>query len=945
MKRGYKNLLSVLGGLGLILPLAGCETDAQEAQAEPATNPAKVADAGATTGAVQNATVTAPDDATKTAAAGSDASTALTNVATATTTAAANTGTNAVVEPAGPRIPTTLPANVMLSKGVEEVIKLAQAGLSETVILLYIEKFPEPFDIDAAEIVYLNDIGIASTVLAAMLNHDGKGEDVLHEAFDTNKTQVATAPLPPPQTTASGQLEVSSNYVAQPGPVVTQDPYAQAQAQVPVVVEQQPTTVVVEQQPAVTYSYFYSSLAPYGSWVSVPDYGWCWQPTIGVTHRSWRPYLHGGRWLNSDVGWYWHSDYSWGWAPFHYGRWHCAPRYGWVWTPDYTWGPSWVTWRSSGAYCGWAPLPPHCDVRPGFGFSYWGSNVGFSFGFGYSHNYYAWVPSGRFCDRRLTDHVVHSERTANIYKDSTVVNNYIVGNNNTIVNNGISRDEVRSRSGSELPRVRVADASSAPAGRLVQPDRPVREGTENVVYRPERPAPSLVRAHEQTRSRNELARPADASPGATAGVIPARTERPQRGSTSPALGVAEGQSGSGGGSRPALPSRVDRGERGSGETARSQIATVRPSDRGVFATPAPVRPEPDRSAEILRNRNSRSTQEALVRPSTGTGTGGSLGGSAAVVPSRPAADSTSRPTSQGSSIAPRFTPGTANSGSTASSGGRGSTETVRPNWGSRSGGGANEASPALGSSQSGARNEVGRPRSGITAPAAQQAPSGQGPRQVETGRPGTSASRTSPGISQPRSAEPARSPDLVRPQPQVSRPAITQSPSVSRPAPTAVQPVTPAPIARSNPNSQARETISISPQPIQRSTTPSQNFQAPPSAVRPSVTPRTESFSRPSSSAPTIRSAPPTTVVRPAPVTRSQSSSPSISSSPSSARSSPSVSSAPINGGSFRSAPPASAGTPTVSRPSAAPSQQRSAPQQSSPSGGSSGRGRVEIGR
>ena len=32
--------------------------------------------------------------------------------------------------------------------------------------------------------------------------------------------------------------------------------------------------------------------------------------------------------------------------------------YGWCWAPDTVWGPSWVTWRYSGDYCGWAPLPP-----------------------------------------------------------------------------------------------------------------------------------------------------------------------------------------------------------------------------------------------------------------------------------------------------------------------------------------------------------------------------------------------------------------------------------------------------------------------------------------------------------------------------------------------------------------------------------------------------------
>jgi len=27
------------------------------------------------------------------------------------------------------------------------------------------------------------------------------------------------------------------------------------------------------------------------------------------------------------------SDYNWGWAPFHYGRWAYDPFYGWMWVP------------------------------------------------------------------------------------------------------------------------------------------------------------------------------------------------------------------------------------------------------------------------------------------------------------------------------------------------------------------------------------------------------------------------------------------------------------------------------------------------------------------------------------------------------------------------------------------------------------------------------------
>lgn len=913
MKSRFHNLLSVFGAAVLVIPFAGCETDAEEAGQVPVVTNAVVA-TPATGDSPTSATNTAANAGTNTTVASSEAGS--TNVATTTN---AVSGTNTVVSQQTTivnRIPPALPAGLKLSKGVEEIVKLAQAGVSETVMMLYIEKSTESFDLEAAEIIYLNDIGIPSTVLAAMLNHDGEPEDVLHDALgeSTNTTQVATAPPPPAQTVAPGAtqpVEVSSNYVAAPqygGTVV--DPNAQQPVvvQQPAVVVQQPAVVVA--QPAVTYSYFYSSLAPYGSWVEVPDYGWCWQPTIAVSHRGWRPYVHGGRWLHSDVGWYWSSDYSWGWAPFHYGRWYSAPHAGWVWVPDYTWGPSWVTWRRGRDYCGWAPLPPRCDVRPGIGFSYWGSDFGFSFGFGYSHDYYTFVPTRRFCDRRVIDHVVATDRSVNIYRDSTVVNNYIVGNNNTIVNNGIGRDYVANHTQNEIPRVRVADAATA--GRPVQPDRIQRAAGENVVYRPNRPAPNLVAAHEAAvaRTRNETARPQGDGSVTPGNLIPGRTERPN--TVSPTLGAAS-----------------------AGRSSSSLSETIRPqiTDRGgaapVFGTPAPIRPEPDRSAEILQSRTSRANQEAAVRPSATRNPISRVDRSSSVI--RPDAsgrldgsdrsDPSSRP---GGTLAPRFTP--------SPSTGTVPSQTVRPGTG---------------------RGEIGRP--GATTPSvpptaspstiAPSSPAGRG----ETARPAVTPSgrplpATSPSFNR-RGSEPARSPDLAAPQ--VSRPVpnVPSSGSTTRtftrPAPNTAP--TPVPMNRpsttvapsvSRPVPPAQGNINITPQPIQRS---APTYQAPAPAVRPNVIPRSETFSRQSSP---VQSAPPPVVVRPqsitpvAPVQRSapiQRSAPVVrpQSAPSVQRNAPSVNQAPINGGSFRSAPPAQASRPNV--------------QPGGPSG--SGRGRVEIGR
>jgi hypothetical protein len=60
----------------------------------------------------------------------------------------------------------------------------------------------------------------------------------------------------------------------------------------------------------------------------------------------------------TEYGWTWVSDWDWGWAPFHYGRWLTIGGYGWCWVPGTIWGPAWVSWRYGGGYAGWAPLPP-----------------------------------------------------------------------------------------------------------------------------------------------------------------------------------------------------------------------------------------------------------------------------------------------------------------------------------------------------------------------------------------------------------------------------------------------------------------------------------------------------------------------------------------------------------------------------------------------------------
>lgn len=103
------------------------------------------------------------------------------------------------------------------------------------------------------------------------------------------------------------------------------------------------------------HSLFYEQLAPYGRWMDVSGYGYCWRPTL--TMARWKPYVD-GCWVWSSMGWTWQSNEPFGWATYHYGRWVNLSRHGWVWVPGSEWAPAWVSWRQSRDHVGWAPLPP-----------------------------------------------------------------------------------------------------------------------------------------------------------------------------------------------------------------------------------------------------------------------------------------------------------------------------------------------------------------------------------------------------------------------------------------------------------------------------------------------------------------------------------------------------------------------------------------------------------
>jgi hypothetical protein len=102
---------------------------------------------------------------------------------------------------------------------------------------------------------------------------------------------------------------------------------------------------------------FHPVLDAHGSWVEDPTYGTAWVPNAAEVGAGFAPYETAGHWEYDDTDYVWVSDYDWGWAPFHYGRWMYA-SVGWMWIPGRVYSPAWVTWRIGEpgyAYVGWAP--------------------------------------------------------------------------------------------------------------------------------------------------------------------------------------------------------------------------------------------------------------------------------------------------------------------------------------------------------------------------------------------------------------------------------------------------------------------------------------------------------------------------------------------------------------------------------------------------------------
>lgn len=301
-----------------------------------------------------------------------------------------------------------------LPSGVQDVMKLSKAGMTEDVIIAQVKNAGATYNLSADQLIYLSNQGVSQNVIKALLQGNGS----------------ASVPAAPP---------ISPSAATPVVPGAPQAPVAPVAPSAPAVTPPLTPPGAPGSTPPVSFDYFHDQLSSAGTWVDEPGYGLCWSPSVAVSDPYWRPYLDGGHWVYTDSGWFWQSDYPWGEVVFHYGRWHRG-RLGWLWVPGYDWAPAWVCWRQSEGYCGWAPLPPGAVFRAGIGLTFNG-RVGVDLDFGLDAAAFTFVPFDHFWEHNLHGFLLPHDRVDFIFGKSFVANGYRFDHGRFVVE-GLGRDRI-----------------------------------------------------------------------------------------------------------------------------------------------------------------------------------------------------------------------------------------------------------------------------------------------------------------------------------------------------------------------------------------------------------------------------------------------------------------------------------------------------------------------
>ena len=219
-----------------------------------------------------------------------------------------------------------------------------------------------------------------------------------------------------------------------------------------------------DDQYGASYQDFYDGLSPYGQWINDPQYGYVWLPDVGP---DFRPYYTNGYWAMTQYGNTWVSNYDWGWATFHYGRWTFDNYYGWLWLPDTQWAPAWVSWRSNNSYYGWAPMGPGVGINVSLGLipSDWWIFL--------TPTYFYEPRFQRYCNNDWAFN-------RNIYSQTTYIN-YTYNNNRNSYYTGPRADDYRRRTGRQTSMFNIENnnrrGSSRVSGNRINMYRPTINNT------------------------------------------------------------------------------------------------------------------------------------------------------------------------------------------------------------------------------------------------------------------------------------------------------------------------------------------------------------------------------------------------------------------------------------------------------------------------------------
>jgi len=200
------------------------------------------------------------------------------------------------VTPSGGAVPTTF------SPSVAEVVKLAQSGVGDDVVIAYIKTSQVPYNLSANDIVALKNTGLSQPLITGMLNQDNALRNQSHPpgypqqppapaepapVIPNAPTAPAAASVPPAPTTvpSSGVLATNADLVAaQPSRPVEQAPPPSQPEVVPVT-------------PGPNYYWVPGYWSWNGTWIWVPG-RWAVRPWHGAVWV-------GGHWARHGRGYIW----------------------------------------------------------------------------------------------------------------------------------------------------------------------------------------------------------------------------------------------------------------------------------------------------------------------------------------------------------------------------------------------------------------------------------------------------------------------------------------------------------------------------------------------------------------------------------------------------------------------------------------------------------------